>query len=89
MASRDTGWIRMKTINRNPTVGNQSKLVTSESYTDPKMTTHIESCVKGSRELCAAILKTGKLYRKMTPAEQLDARAYAYGPDLVDKRTWK
>jgi hypothetical protein len=75
--------------NRSPVVGNQSKLVTGDSYTDPKMTLHTESCIKGSKDLCRAILKTGKLYRKMTPAEQLEARLYAYGPDLVDKRTWK
>jgi hypothetical protein len=44
---------------------------------------------EGSRLLCAAILKTGKLHRKMDAWEQLDARRYAYGDDLVDKRTWK
>lgn len=37
--------------------------------------------------LCAAILATGKTHRKMDAWEQIEARRYAYGPDLVDKRT--
>jgi len=75
--------------NRNPVLGGQSILTNGPVYTDPKMTQHMESCINGSRELCAAILRTGKLHRKMDAWEQLDARRYAYGPDLVDKRTWK
>jgi len=66
-----------------------SKLHDGPVHTDPKMTQHIQSCMEGSKELCAAILRTGKLHRKMDAWEQLDARRYAFGPDLVDRRTWK
>jgi len=69
--------------------GAGSALTEGAEYKDPKMTELHRNMDEGSRKLCAAILKTGKLYRKMTPAEQLEARAYAYGPDLVDRRTWK
>jgi hypothetical protein len=79
----------MGKLNRNPVPTGQSILASGTTWTDHRRAADIQSCIDGSRRLCAAILKTGKLYRKMTPAEQLDARAYAYGPDLVDKRTWK
>jgi hypothetical protein len=50
------------------------------------MTQHIQSCMEGSVLLCAAILRTGKTHRKMDAWEQLDARRYAFGPDLIEKR---
>lgn len=31
----------------------------------------------GSRQLCKAILETGKVYRRMTLAEQAEAKVYA------------
>lgn len=67
--------------------GSQSILASGTTWTDHKRMADIQSCINGSRDLCAAILKTGKLYRKMTPQEQLDARRYAFGPDLIQKRT--
>ena len=63
-----------------------SKIHEGTSWTDVKMAAHLKSCTEGSRMLCAAILRTGKLHRKMDPWEQLDARRYAFGPDLIDKR---
>jgi len=63
-----------------------SKLHDGPVHTDPKMTQHIQSCMEGSVLLCAAILRTGKLHRKMDAWEQLDARRYAFGPDLIEKR---
>jgi hypothetical protein len=75
--------------NRNPVVGGQSKLTNTEAHKDSKMTDLNNNMREGSVALLAAILKTGKLYRTMTPTEQIEARLYAYGPDLVDKRTWK
>jgi hypothetical protein len=47
----------------------------------------IEDCSEGSKNLCAAILRTGKTHRKMEPWEQLDARRYAFGADLIDPVT--
>ena len=81
--------MKPRKCNRNPILGRQSALVREGAYTDTKMTDLHASMRKGSVELLAAILRTGKLYRKMTPAEQLDAREYAYGPDLIDKRILK
>lgn len=69
--------------------GAGSALTNGPVYTDPKMTQHLESSINGSRELCAAILRTGNTHRKMDAWEQLDARRYAFGPGLIDKRTWK
>ena len=69
--------------------GSGSALTEGAEYKDPKMTELCNNMKEGSRLLCAAILKTGKLHRKMDAWEQLDARRYAYGDDLVDKRTWK
>lgn len=87
---RDTGEIMMaetKKPNRNPVPGAQSKLQDGTTWTDYKRAADIQSCINGSRDLCAAILRTGKTHRKMDAWEQLDARRYAFGPDLVDKRT--
>ena len=78
-----------KKQNRNPVPTGQSVLASGTTWTDPKMAQYIKSCIEGSKELCAAILRTGKTHRKMDAWEQLDARRYAYGPDLVDKRTGK
>jgi hypothetical protein len=76
-----------KKPNRNPVPGAQSKLQDGTTWTDYKRAADIQSCINGSRDLCAAILRTGKTHRKMDAWEQLDARRYAFGPDLVDKRT--
>jgi len=46
-----------------------------------------EDFKEGSRKLCAAILRTGMTHRKMEPWEQIDARRYAFGPDLIDPET--
>jgi hypothetical protein len=81
--------MQTKTRNRNPVVGKQSFLTKGESHADPKMVELYNNMRQGSKELCAAILNTGKLYRKMTPEEQLDARLYAFGPELTDKRKRK
>jgi len=78
-----------KKKNRNPVAGGQSKLQDGPIHTDPKMTQQVKSCIEGSVLLCAAILRTGKTHRKMDAWEQVEARRYAYGPDLVDKRTGK
>lgn len=78
-----------KKPNRNPVPTGQSKLQEGPSWTDPRMTQHIQSCIEGSKLLCAAILRTGNTHRKMEPWEQVEARRYAYGPDLIDKRTGK
>jgi hypothetical protein len=76
-----------KKLNRNPVAGAQSKLQDGTTWTDHKRAADIQSCIEGSRLLCAAILRTGKLHRKMDAWEQLDARRYAFGPDLIEKRT--
>jgi hypothetical protein len=75
--------------NRNPVQGAQSKLQDGTTWTDHKRAADIRSCIEGSRMLCAAILATGQTHRKMDAWEQIEARRYAYGPDLVDKRTGK
>lgn len=78
-----------KRPNRNPVPTGQSILASGTTWTDYKRAADIQSCIDGSRRLCAAILATGKTHRKMEPWEQVEARRYAYGPDLVDKRTGK
>jgi hypothetical protein len=78
-----------KKANRNPVPGSQSKLQDGTTWTDHKRMADIQSCINGSRDLCAAILRAGKTHRKMDAWEQVEARRYAYGPDLVDKRTGK
>ena len=78
-----------KKPNRNPVPGAQSVLASGTTWTDHKRVADIKSCIEGSQKLCAAILATGKTHRKMDAWEQIDARLYAYGPDLVDKRTGK
>jgi hypothetical protein len=68
--------------NRAPVLGGQSKLLTSESYTDPKMTALHSSMRNGSQVLLAAILRTGKLYRNnMTAAEINSMYAYLRGEE--------
>ena len=62
--------------NRSPVLGNQSKLVTDESYTDPKMTALHRDMRQGSQLLLAAIIRTGKLYRTMTDQEIKSMYAY-------------
>jgi hypothetical protein len=76
-----------KKPNRNPTPGAQSILASGTTWTDHKRVADIKACIEGSKLLCAAILRTGKTHRKMDAWEQIEARRYAYGPDLVDKRT--
>ena len=78
---------KTKKANRNPVPTGQSILASGTTWTDHKRAADIKACIEGSRMLCAAILATGKTHRKMDAWEQLDARRYAYGPDLVDKRT--
>jgi hypothetical protein len=79
----------MSKRNRNPVPTGQSILASGTTWTDHKRAADVQSCIDGSQKLCAAILRTGKLHRKMDAWEQLDARRYAFGPDLVDRRTWK
>ena len=68
--------------NRSPVLGSQSKLVTDESYTDPKMTALHKDMKRGSQLLLAAILRTGRLYRSnMTPAEIGSMYAYLRGEE--------
>ena len=62
-----------------------SKLHEGPVYTDPKVTQYENSCFWGSRDLCRAILKTGKMHRKMTEAEQVEAVSYAYNVDITMK----
>jgi hypothetical protein len=72
----------MAKSNRNPVPGNQSKLVTGDSYTDVKMTALHKSMRDGSQLLLAAIVRTGKLYRNnMTPAEIGSMYAYLRGDE--------
>ena len=78
-----------KKPNRHPVPGSQSKLASGTTWTDHKRAADIRSCIEGSKLLCAAILATGSTHRKMEPWEQVEARRYAYGPDLIDKRTGK
>jgi hypothetical protein len=78
-----------KKPNRNPVPTGQSILASGTTWIDHKRAAEIKSLNEGSRKLCAAILATGKTHRKMDAWEQIDARRYAYGPDLVDKRTGK
>ena len=74
-----------KKPNRHPVPGAQSILASGTTWTDHKRMHDIQSCIEGSRLLCAAILRTGRLYRKMKPWEHVEARRYAFGPDLIDK----
>ena len=67
--------------NRAPVLGGQSKLLTTDSYTDPKMTALHNSMRDGSQVLLAAILRTGRLYRKMTPSEIKSMYAYLRGEE--------
>lgn len=76
---------KTKKANRNPVPTGQSILASGTTWTDYKRAADIQSCIDGSRRLCAAILRTGKLYRKMKPWEHVEARRYAFGPDLIDK----
>jgi len=74
--------MRVNSRNRNPVLGSQSKLLTSDSYTDPKMTALHNSMRNGSQLLLAAILRTGRLYRNnMTPAEIGSMYAYLKGEE--------
>jgi hypothetical protein len=67
--------------NRNPVLGNQNRLLTSDSYTDPKMAALHNSMRQGSQLLLAAIVRTGRLYRKMTPSEIKSMYAYLRGEE--------
>ena len=63
-------------------MGNQSKLVMDESYTDPKMTALHKDMKQGSILLLAAIVRTGKLYRTMTVPEIKSMYAYLRGDEV-------
>lgn len=55
----------------------QSKLLRSEAPTNyPRQSGEFDSIIRGSLMLAAAIYKTKKIYRKMTPEELADLEAY-------------
>lgn len=53
------------------------------------MLAQMDSCIRGSRALCAAILKTGKLHRKMSVDEQIEAVKYAHNVGVIIERKKK
>ena len=82
--------LRRTMMSVNPTVSVSVAKATQTKSDEPPSKDYItyrqnEDCKEGSRQLCAAILRTGKTYRKMEPWEQLEARRYAFGPDMIDK----
>ena len=73
--------MRVNSRNRNPVAGNQSKLVTGDSHTDVKLTALHKSMRDGSNLLLAAIIRTGRLYRKMSVPEIKSMYAYLKGEE--------
>lgn len=62
-----------------------SKLMEGPSYTDQAFVKMRDDCVRGSRKLAAAVLRTGKMYGPMSEAKQIEAIEYAYGVKAVLK----
>lgn len=84
--------LRRTMMSVNPTVSVSVAKVEQTKSDDPPSKDYItyrqnEDCKEGSRQLCAAILRTGKTHRQMQPWEQIDARRYAFGDGLVDPET--
>lgn len=62
-----------------------SKLQSSDAPTNyPRQTGEQEALIHGSKMLAAAIWRTGKVYRKMTPHEIDDFETYAAGAVKVN-----
>ncbi len=51
---------------------------------DPKTRHIIEDAFYGSKNLCAAILATGKVHGPMTPEQQIAAVEYAHSVKITD-----
>lgn len=51
---------------------------------DPKTRHIIEDAFYGSKNLCAAILATGKAHGPMTPEQQIAAIEYAHSVSITD-----
>lgn len=51
---------------------------------DPKTRQMIEDAFYGSKNLCAAILATGKAHGPMTPEQQIAAVEYAHSVSVTD-----
>jgi len=51
---------------------------------EPKMRQIIEDAFFGSKNLCAAILASGRTHGPMTPAQQLAAIQYAHSVKITD-----
>lgn len=51
---------------------------------EPKMRHIIEDAFFGSKNLCAAILASGRTHGPMTPAQQLAAIQYAHSVKITD-----
>lgn len=57
---------------------------TSPIGIEPKMRQIVEDAFFGSKNLCAAILATGRTHGPMTPAQQVAAIEYAHSVKIID-----
>ena len=57
---------------------------TSPIGVEPKMRQIIEDAFYGSKNLCAAILATGRMHGPMTPEQQIAAIEYAHSVKVTD-----